>query len=75
MQYIAAILGFFSGAFKAFGRILDMLRTKRDINRGRILEQAEQAKRENELMRKETEVLTERRNKDDTIKKLKKGTF
>ena len=75
MQYVAAILGFFSGAFKAFGRVLDMLRTKRDVNQGRVLEQAEQAKRENELMRKETEVLIEKRNKDDTIEKLKKGTF
>mgnify|MGYP003346981954 CR=1 FL=1 len=75
MQYVAAILGFFSGAFKAFGRVLDMLRTKRDVNQGRVLEQAEQAKRENELMRKETEVLTENRTKDDVAKKLESGTF
>lgn len=75
MSYVAAILGFFSGAFKAFGRILDMFRTQRDVNQGRALEQAEQAKRENELMRQETEVLTENRTKDDVTKKLENGTF
>lgn len=75
MSYVAAILGFFSGALKALGRILDMFRTQRDMNQGRALEQAEQAKKENELMRKETEVLTENRTKDDVAKKLENGTF
>lgn len=75
MSYIATILGFFTGAFKAFGRVLDLFRTKNDINRGRSIEQAEQAKRENELMRKETEILTEKRTRDDVVKKLENGTF
>lgn len=75
MSYVASILGFFAGVFKALGRVLDMIRTRRDVNQGRALEQAEQAKRENELMRKETEVLTENRTKDDVAKKLENGTF
>ena len=75
MQYITVILGFFSGAFKVFGKVIDIFKTKRDVNQGRILEQAEQAKRENELIRKETEILTENRTKDIVVKKLEKGTF
>lgn len=75
MQYIATVLGFFSGIFKIFGRVLDMFKTRQDVNQGRALEQADQAVRENELMRKETEVLTEKRTKDDIAKKLESGTF
>lgn len=75
MEYVAAILGFFSGFFKSLEKILDMFKTKQDMNQGRALEQADQAIRENELMRKETEVLTEKRNKDDVIKKLESGSF
>lgn len=75
MSYVTAVLGFFAGFFKAFGRILDMLKTKKNVEHGRVLEQADLAKRENELLRKETEVLTESRKKDDVVKKLESGTF
>lgn len=75
MSYVTAVLGFFSGFFKTFGRILDMLNTKKNVEHGRVLEQADLAKREAELNRKETEVLIEKRTKDDVAKKLESGTF
>lgn len=69
------IVGFASGFFKSLVRVLDMLKAKANINTGKALEQAEQAKQEAELNRKQTEILVQNRTKDETIKKLENGTF
>lgn len=69
------ILGFFSGLFGSLTRILDMFKTKKTLDQGRALQQADQAKREIALQRQETEILTQKLTKEDVIKKLEDGKF
>lgn len=69
------IVGFATGVLKTLSRVLDMIKTKANINTGRVIEQAEQAKEETEVNRQQTEILMEERTKEDTIKKMENGTF
>jgi hypothetical protein len=75
MYYLSTIVGFVSGLFQSLSKLLDIFKTTKNIEQGRQLEQAEQAKRESKLTRKETVVLTEKRTKKDVIQKLKNGKF
>lgn len=69
------IVGFATGVLKTLSRVLDMIKTKANINTGRVIEQAEQAKEETEVNRQQTKILMEERTKEDTIKKMENGTF
>lgn len=74
-SFIAVLLGFFTGFMKTATKILELVKEKQFQATGRKLEQAEQAKDEVEVTRKQTEILIEDRKKSDTIKRLEDGTF
>ena len=69
------ILGLFSGIVSLVNKALDFFKTSSLINRGKVLEQAEQAKREAELERETTKIILENRTKEDTIKRMDEGSF
>ena len=69
------ILGLFSGIVSLVNKALDFFKTSSLINRGKVMEQAEQAKREAELERETTKIILENRTKEDTIKRMDEGSF
>ena len=75
MGFWTLLLGFVSGMMKAVNRILDDLKESKLINQGRALEQADMAKREIDVNRKQTEILSQDRTKDEVVKKMEDGNF
>jgi len=71
----AVILGAVNGVIRFFNGILDWFRETNWISQGKALEQAEAAKREAQLTRETSEILSEDRTKEDTTKRLEDGTF
>lgn len=72
---ITAILGFLSGFFSVFSRILEYFKKEEIKNEGKNEIVKEIAVKEVEITRKQTEVLIKDEKREDTIKKLESGTF
>lgn len=72
---VASILGLIKGITGLYNRALDYFREKRLIKTGRELEAAELAKKEIEINREQTEILSQTRTKEETEEKLKHGKF
>lgn len=72
---LTAILGFLSGFFSVFSRILEYFKKEEIKNEGKTELAKEIAQRGLELSRKQTEVLIKDEKREDTIKKLESGTF
>lgn len=75
MSWITVILGFLSGLFKSLTGILDVIKSQDLINRGKEEQQTEIAKDEIEINREQTQILSQERTREETIKKLEDGTF
>ena len=72
---LTAILGFLSGFFSVFSRILEYFKKEEIKNEGKNEIVKEIAIKEVEINRRQTEVLIKDEKKEDTIKKLENGTF
>ena len=72
---LTAILGFLSGFFSVFSRILEYFKKQELKNEGKTELTKEIAVKEVEITRKQTEVLIKDEKREDTIKKLENGTF
>jgi hypothetical protein len=72
---LTAILGFLSGFFSVFSRILEYFKKEEMKNEGKNEIVKDIAVKEVELNRKQTEVLIKDEKREDTIKKLESGTF
>jgi hypothetical protein len=72
---ITTILGFLSGFFSVFSRILEYFKKEEIKNEGKNEIVKEIAVKEVEINRRQTEVLIKDEKKEDTIKKLENGTF
>lgn len=72
---LTAILGFLSGFFSVFSRILEYFKKEELKNEGKTEVIKEIAVKEVEITRKQTEVLIKDEKREDTIKKLENGTF
>jgi hypothetical protein len=72
---LTAILGFLSGFFSVFSRILEYFKKEEIKNEGKNEIVKDIAVKEVELNRKQTEVLIKDEKREDTIKKLESGTF
>ena len=72
---ITTILGFLSGFFSVFSRILEYFKKEEIKNEGKNEIVKEIAVKEVEINRGQTEVLIKDEKKEDTIKKLENGTF
>lgn len=72
---LTAILGFLSGFFSVFSRILEYFKKEELKNEGKTELTKEIAVKEVEITRKQTEVLIKDEKREDTIKKLENGTF
>lgn len=75
MGWITTILGFLSSLSQIISKVLDYFREKNLINQGKALQQAEIAKDEININREQTEILSQDRTKEETIKRLEDGTF
>jgi hypothetical protein len=71
----ATLLGLFSGIISIFGRVLEYFKEERLVNQGKASEQAERAKEEILINRETTEILSQERTEEETIKRLESGTF
>lgn len=72
---VSAILGLVKGIVSLFNKSVEWFKEKALIKMGRELQTAEQAKEEIEINRKQTEILTQERTKEDVVKKLESGKF
>jgi hypothetical protein len=72
---LTAILGFLSGFFSVFSRILEYFKKEEIKNEGKNEIVKEIAVKEVEINRRQTEVLIKDEKREDTIKKLENGTF
>lgn len=72
---LTAILGFLSGFFSVFSRILEYFKKEEIKNEGKNEIVKDIAVKEVELNRRQTEVLIKDEKREDTIKKLESGTF
>lgn len=72
---LTAILGFLSGFFSVFSRILEYFKKEEIKNDGKNELAKEIAEKEIEINRKQTEVLIKDEKREETIKKLENGTF
>ena len=75
MGFLATILGFLNGLFSFGSKILEYIKANELINRGKADQQADIAKDEIIINREQTAILTKEVTKEDTIKKMKDGTF
>lgn len=71
----SAVLGLIRLIISAFNRSVEWFKEKALIRMGRELEAAERAKEEIDINRKQTEILTQERTKEDVEKKLESGKF
>jgi hypothetical protein len=69
------ILGLFNGALGVFGKFIDYVKEIRFINYGREQQLSDLAKEEIEINRKQTEILTQERTKEEVIKRMENGDF
>ena len=72
---LTAILGFLSGFFSVFSKILEYFKNEEIKNEGKNEIDKEIAEKEVEINRRQTEVLIKDEKKEDTIKKLENETF
>lgn len=72
---VSAVLGLVRGVISLFNKSVEWFKEKALIRMGRELEAAEQAKEEIDINRRQTEILTQERTKEDVIKKLEDGKF
>ena len=72
---LTAILGFLSGFFSVFSRILEYFKKEEIKNEGKNEIVKEIAVKEVEINRRQTEALIKDEKREDTIKKLENGTF
>lgn len=72
---LTAILGFLSGFFSVFSKILEYFKKEEIKNEGKNEVVKEIAVKEVEINRRQTEVLIKDEKREDTIKKLENGTF
>lgn len=72
---VTAVLGFLSGIWSFAAKVLDYLKEKSLVAMGRALEQGDIAKRDAEATREASEILAKEVTKEQTIEKLKDGTF
>ena len=76
MSIWLTILGLLGGLLKIVLRVLDLSKEKKNAEQAKQLEKAEQAIKESELLRKQTEILLDDTvNKANTIKNLESGKF
>lgn len=76
MSIWLTILGLLGGLLKIVLNVLELSKQKKNIQDAKQLEKAEQAIKESELLRKQTEILLDdTANKANTIKKLESGNF
>lgn len=71
----SAILGLVRGIVSLFNKSIEWFKEKALIRMGRELESGDIAKEEVEITRKQTEILTQDRTKEDVVKKLEDGKF
>lgn len=71
----SAVLGLVRGIITLFNKSVEWFKEKALIKMGRDLEAAELAKKEIDINREQTEILTQDRSKKDTEKRLEEGTF
>lgn len=69
------ILGLFNGALGLFNKMIEYVKEVRLINFGREQQVSDLAKEEIEINRKQTEILSQERTKEEVIKKMEDGTF
>ena len=69
------ILGLLNGALGLFNKLIEYAKEIRLINFGREQQVSDLAKEEIEINRKQTEILTQDRTKEDVIKKMENGDF
>lgn len=72
---IATLLAFFTSIFKFGMNIFEYIKSSELISQGKNEQQAELAREEIEINRKQTEILSQEVTKEETIKKLEDGTF
>ena len=64
-----------SSLSKLATKLLDYFKEKKLIEQGKTLEKAEIAIHELEINKKQTEIIMKDQSKEETVKKLKDGTF
>lgn len=72
---VSVVLGLVKGIVSLFNKSVEYFREKMLIQTGKELEQGEMAKREIDINRRQTEILTQTITKDQTEKKLRDGNF
>lgn len=75
MTFMSVILGLLNGALGLFNRLVDYFKELRLISWGEEKAKAELAKEEIEINRRQTEILSQDRTKEDVIKKMEDGSF
>jgi hypothetical protein len=75
ISFLTSILGFFSGVWDFAAKVLEYLKEKSLVAMGRSLEQGDIAKRDAEATREASEILAKEVTKEQTVEKLKDGTF
>jgi len=75
LSITSIILGLFNGALGLFNKLIEYAKEVRLINFGREQQASDLAKEEIEINRKQTEILTQERTKEEVIKKMEDGDF
>lgn len=75
MGWFTGIITLLGELGSLFSKLLDMWKTKSLQDQGRALQQADEAKAEIDINRKQTEILSQDRTKQDTISKMQDGSF
>ena len=75
LSITSIILGLFNGALGLFNKLIEYAKEVRLINFGREQQVSDLAKEEIEINRKQTEILTQERTKEEVIKKMEDGSF
>lgn len=68
-------MGILSSLSKLATGILDYFREKKLVEQGKTLEKAEIAVHELEVSKEQTKIIMKDQSKEETVKKLKDGTF
>lgn len=71
----SAILGLVKGIVTLFNKSVEWFKEKALIRMGRELQAGEMAKEEIDINRKQTEILSQTRTKEETEEKMRHGTF
>lgn len=75
MSWVSLILGLFSGVTSLFNRALDYFKEIRLVSWGEEKAKAEIAKDEIEINRKQTEILSQDRTREQVVNKMEDGSF